>query len=38
MTEIWNCLPRLPSIGKCRKVSFPKHNEMVRVDFELRPC
>ena len=38
MTEIWNCFPRLPCKGKCRKVSFQEHNGMVRVGLELRPC
>ena len=41
MTEIWTCLPRLPSKGKCgvkclrRKCLFQEHNRMAQVDFEL---
>ena len=40
MTEIYNCLLvlRPPSKGSCRNVSFPRHNRMVRVGFEPRPC
>ena len=37
MTLIWNCLPRPPTRGKCRKVSFQGHNRMARVGFEPRP-
>ena len=38
MTKIWNCLPRLPSKGKRRKVSFQGHNKMAQLGFEPRPC
>ena len=38
MTEIWNCLSRLPSKENAIKCLFQEHNRMARVGFELRPC
>ena len=48
MTEIWNCLPRLPSKEKRRKdcqakksavkCFFQEHNRMAQVCFKPRPC
>ena len=38
MAEIWNCLPRLPSKGKCRKYLSQEHNRMAQIGFEPRPC
>ena len=38
MAEIYNCLPRPASKGKCRKVFSEKHSRKVRVSFDQRPC
>ena len=39
MTEILNCLLRLPRKGKCNKVSFLKTQQNgLQRDFKPRPC
>ena len=34
MTGNYSCLPRLPSRGKCRKVSFPRIQQNDAIGFE----
>ena len=38
MTEIWNCFQDCQAKESAVKCLFQKHNGMVRVGFELRPC
>ena len=38
MTEIQNCLPRLPRGESAIKSAFQEHNRMALISFKPRPC